>query len=87
MINYDLTKLSYPERAALIYVYKHDQLFPKEFINSNPSLSASTDRKLLRDLIGLGLLKRHVNSTTSHNVYYTLKKAKNKNTTNSDAIR
>lgn len=72
--NYDLAKLTYPERAALIYVYEHKELRPKEFINSNAKLYPSTARKALSDLTKLDLLERHSDSPTSPNTYYTLKK-------------
>lgn len=32
IINYDLAKLTYTERAALIYAYEHKELRPKELL-------------------------------------------------------
>lgn len=74
IINYDLANLNYPERAALIYAYEHKRLRPKEFINSNSKLHASTARKALSNLTNLNLLERHSDSPTSPNTYYTLTK-------------
>ena len=74
--NYDFTKLTYPERAALIYAYEHKELRPKEFISSNSKLHPSTARKALSDLTKLDLLERHADSPTSPNTYYTLKTQK-----------
>ena len=72
--NYDFAKLTYSERAALIYVYEHKELRPIEFIDSNSKLHPSTARKALRNLTKLNLLERHSDSLTSPNTYYTLKK-------------
>lgn len=72
--NYDFTKLTYPERAALIYVYEHKELRPKEFIHSNSKLHPSTARKALSDLTKLKLLERHSDAPTSPNTYYTLRR-------------
>lgn len=72
MINYDLTKLSYTERAALVYAYEHKKLHPKEFINSNKKLHDTTARRSLRHLTDLSLLKKHAESSTSPTTYYTL---------------
>lgn len=71
IINYDLAKLTYTERAALIYAYEH-----KEFISSNSKLHPSTARKALSDLTILELLERHAALPTSPNTYYTLKTQK-----------
>lgn len=55
--NYDFTKLTYPERAAFIYAYEHEELRPKEFISSNSNSKSypSTARKALSDLTKLEL--------------------------------
>lgn len=74
--NYDLTKLTYTERAALIYAYEHHKLRPKAFKNSNPKLHSVTARKSLSKLTDMGLLERHASSPTSPNTYYTIKKSK-----------
>ena len=76
IINYDLAKLTYTERAALIYAYEHKELRPKEFISSNSKLHPSTARKALSDLTILELLERHAALLTSPNTYYTLKTQK-----------
>jgi ATP-dependent DNA helicase RecG len=73
LINYDLTRLTYPERVALIYAYEHKKLKPKEFINSNPKLHSSTARQALGNLTKMNLLVRHSSAPTSPNTYYTLK--------------
>jgi len=74
LISYDLAKLSYPERAALVYAYDNKELRPKEFIESNPKVYESSARKALSSLVEKNLLERHSSFTTSPNTYYTLKK-------------
>lgn len=73
LIDYDLAKLSYAERAALIYAYEHEKLKPKDLINSNAKLQPSTARKALKKLMSLNLIERHADTPTSPNAYYTLK--------------
>lgn len=77
LISYDWKKLSYAERAALVYVYEHKQLRPKEFIDSNSRLRSATARQALRKLTKLGLLKRVAEHATSPNTFYVLSSDKN----------
>lgn len=76
LVNYDWTKLSYVQRAALIYAYEHEKLRPKDFIKSNPKIHSSNARKNLKDLVDRGLLERIGEHTTSPDAYYVLKIAR-----------